>query len=79
MGVSSTPASTDIIGTTRTMNKEIYQTCVLLTDSLEATAVFSIGQKAQVQKALGDHLVAAMIEDEAKSSNYTMLLMWRSS
>ena len=38
----------------RDMNEEIYQTCVLLADSLEATAVFSTSQKPQVQKALED-------------------------
>ena len=75
--LTSTPASTDIIGAMRAMNEEIYQTCVLLADSLEATAIFSTSQKPQVQKVLGDHLTS-MMEDQAKkttSGGYNTLLM----
>ena len=51
------------------MNKEIYQTFLLLADSLEAMTVFSTSQKV-----LGYHLTA-MMEDQTKCGGYTILLM----
>ena len=73
---ASIPASTDVIGGMRTLNEEIYQTCVQFAEGLERTAVFSTERKPQVQKVLGDHLTA-MVEDHAKkaTSGYNLLLM----
>ena len=74
--VTSIAASTDIIRAMRALNEEIYQTCVQFVEGLERTAVFSTKQKPQVQKVLGDHLIA-MMEDQAKKapSGYNVLLM----
>ena len=46
--------STDVIGAMRSLNEEIYQTCVQFVEVLERTAVFSTKQKPHVQKVLGD-------------------------
>ena len=74
--VTSIPANKDVIGAIRTLNEEIYQTCVQLVKGLERTVVLSTGQKPQVQKVLGDHLTAMMGDHAQKmSSDYNMLLM----
>ena len=73
---ASNPASTDVIGKMRALNKEIYQTCVQFVEGLERTAVFSSQPKSQARKVLGVHLTA-MMEDQAKkaTSGSYMLLM----
>jgi hypothetical protein len=71
-----TPASTDIVGAMRALNREIYQTCVQFVKGLERTSISSTKYKWQVQGVLGDHLTA-MMEDQATrtTSGYNMLLM----
>ena len=73
--VASIPASTDVVGAMRTLNEEIYQTCVQFVKGLERTAVFSTKQKPQVQKVLGDHLTAMLGDHARETSSYNMLLM----
>ena len=76
--LASIPASTDIVSAMRTLNEEIYQTCVQFVEGLERTAVYSSPiHKPQAQKVLGVHLTS-MMEDQAKtatSGGYNMLLM----
>jgi hypothetical protein len=76
--LASLPASTDIISAIRTLNEEVYQTCVQFVENLERTAVYLRPiQKPQAQKVLGVHLTA-MMEDQGKgaiSGGYNMLLM----
>ena len=70
----SIPASKDVIEAMTALNEEINQICVQLVEGLERTAVYSSQPKPQAQKVLGVHLTA-MMEDQATSSGYNMLLL----
>ncbi|KAF8808976.1 hypothetical protein BYT27DRAFT_7095010 [Phlegmacium glaucopus] len=75
LGVTSAPASADVIGAMSALNEEIYQACVQLVEGLERTTTHSNKHKPRAQKVLGEYLTT-MLEDQAtKKLGYNMLLM----